>query len=251
MTDAAAVGKALERSKASAVIHLAGLTDTKGVDHAVFERVNVQGTLNVMGAAQKMGLGFVFTSTDYVFTLEKEGPFSEDQRPLSPPPGAYAASKFQAERWVLDNGNPKALVARIAFPYGASARRTGLSDKMVGWFKAAREKKTKVPLFSDQHVTPSYIPDVVKGLMLLAARAAAGSQQRTFHLVGAATTPLEFGLLVRKIFGFEDVAVEEASVKGTVYAADLRLSTAATEAALSWRHRSHEEALRAMEERRP
>jgi dTDP-4-dehydrorhamnose reductase len=251
ITDAAAVVQALETvSKAAGgrpvvVIHLAALTDTKGEDPEPFERVNVRGTENVLRAASKVGARFIHISTDYVFAGEsREGAFAESDRPAVPPPGPYAASKFRAENLVLDAALPGTAVARIAFPYGGVGNRPGLEEKMIRRFEAARLSKTPVELFRDQTICPSYIPDVVKGLLLLVGRMAGEEgAPRVVHLVGDPVTPLDFGREVSRCFDFKDVALKAASVRGTPYAANLRLSSKETRRALSWIPTSHKAAL--------
>ena len=251
ITDAAAVVHALDTvSKAAGgrtvvVIHLAALTDTKGEDPAPFENINVRGTENVLRAASKVGARFIHISTDYVFAGEsRDGAFAESDRPALPPPGPYAYSKFRAENLVLDAALPGAAVARIAFPYGGLGNRPGLDEKLVRRFEAARLSKTPVELFSDQTICPSYIPDVVKGLLLLAGRLAGGEfRPRVVHLVGDPVSPLNFGREVSRRFGFDDVALKASSVLGTPYAANLRLSSEETRKSLGWRPTPLQEAL--------
>ena len=243
ITDAAAVVQALDTvSKAAGgrpvvVVHLAALTDTKGEDPGPFERVNVQGTENVLRAAAKAGARFIHISTDYVFAWEsRDGAFAESDRPALPPPGPYAYSKFRAENLVLDAALPGTAVARIAFPYGGLGNRPGLDEKLVRRFRAARLSKTPVELFQDQTICPSYIPDVVKGLLLLIGFLVEGRPvPRVVHFVGDPVSPLDFGREVSRCFDFKDVALKEASVRGTPYAANLRLSSNETRQSLGWR----------------
>jgi dTDP-4-dehydrorhamnose reductase len=247
ITDAAAVARALETVVKTAggrpvvVIHLAALTDTGSKDPEPFERVNVRGTENVLRAVRAVGARLIHISTDYVFAGEsREGAFAESDRPSLPPTGPYAASKFRAENLVLDAAFPGATVARIAFPYGGVGNRPGLEVKMIRRFEAARLSKAPVALFNDQTICPSYIPDIVKGLLLLSGK---NQSPRVVHLVGDPVSPLEFGREVSRCFGFEDVPLQATSVKGTPYAANLNLSSIGTRSALSWIPTSHKIAM--------
>jgi dTDP-4-dehydrorhamnose reductase len=229
------------------LFHLAAMTDTRSDRTDLFERVNVDGTRNVLEACAAVGARMVHISTDYVFEAEGRSsePYLEKERPAVCPKGAYAASKFRAENLVLDH--PKgdlAVVARIAFPYGSAGVRPGLSEKILQRFSECREKKQAAKLFSDQITCPSYIPDIVEGLRLLSSRL---EQERSgreiFHLVGERTTPYDFGRLIQKIFGYEDVTIESSSVAGMPYAANLGLSTQATSQNLGWHSTPHAVAL--------
>lgn len=236
---------AIPTGRRAAVVHLAALTDTRSLDRAAFERVNVRGTENVMEAALAAGAAFIHVSTDYVFAGEsRPGAFLETDRPALPPPGAYAASKFHAENLVLDAAKPRTAVARIAFPYGGTGNRPGLSEKLSAFLVEARRTGRPARFFQDQRICPSYLPDVARGLLSLARLLAAGSTAPTVcHLAGRPTTPYEFGSWVRDILGPADAPLEPCPVS-TGYAANLVLSTAATEAALDWRPTPHQEALR-------
>jgi UDP-glucose 4-epimerase len=84
-----------------AVVHLAGKTS---VEESIgrpleYNEVNVAGTLNVLDACVKEGVGrFIFSSSASVYGEPSELPLKEDSpvRPLSP----YAASKLSAEHYV-------------------------------------------------------------------------------------------------------------------------------------------------------
>lgn len=253
ITDARSVADAFRRlghvanGRHLVVVHMAALTDTKGGREDVFENVNVRGTENMLNATDAAGGTFVHISTDYVFAGEdREGSaYTEADRPSKEPAGVYAASKFRAERLVLERGAPdRAVVARIAFPYGGMGNRPGLAEKMLQRLEEARRTKQAVRLFDDQTICPSYIPDVVRGLLEIVDRAAAGGlSSRVFHLTGDPTTPMAFGELLRDAFGMTDVVLEAASVAGTVYARNLWLSHDATAAALEWSPTPHADAL--------
>ncbi len=97
--DAAAVGAALARCGASAVVHLAGrLSVGESVkDPAGYYRTNVTGSLAVLGAMAQHGLTrFVFSSTAATFGEPLATPIDEQhpQRPVSP----YGETKLAVER---------------------------------------------------------------------------------------------------------------------------------------------------------
>lgn len=97
--DAKAIGAALERCGASAVIHLAGrLSVGESVrDPAGYYRTNVTGSLTVLAAMAERGLQrFVFSSTAATFGEPLATPIDEEhpQQPVSP----YGETKLAVER---------------------------------------------------------------------------------------------------------------------------------------------------------
>lgn len=101
VTDADAVRRAVEG--ADAVFHLAALSDLWAPDREDFRRVNLHGTLHVLSEADRAGVDrVVHTSSEVALGGRLRPEETVDQRPEAPAPsgvvGAYARSKFQAER---------------------------------------------------------------------------------------------------------------------------------------------------------
>ena len=106
VSDSAAVGRAFEDFKPEAVFHLAAQIDVRKsmADPGFDARLNVVGTLNVLEAAARTGVGrFVFTSTGGAIYGEGEGredelPFAETAR--CEPFSVYGQSKLAAEGYL-------------------------------------------------------------------------------------------------------------------------------------------------------
>lgn len=101
VTDPEAVRRAMDG--VDAVFHLAALSDLWVPDREDFRRVNLEGTLVVLAEAARAGVGrVVHTSSEVVLGGRLRPEETVDQAPGAPPPrgveGAYARSKFQAER---------------------------------------------------------------------------------------------------------------------------------------------------------
>ena len=102
ITDAAAVNERLQSSRPEAVLHLAAQIDVRKsvADPAFDARVNIEGTINLLRAAQASGVGrFVFSSTGGAIYGETDvlpSPETLDPRPEAP----YGQSKFCAERYL-------------------------------------------------------------------------------------------------------------------------------------------------------
>jgi len=98
ITDKAKVGEAFDRG-VDAVIHLAGMAGVRASvdDPLLYERVNVQGTLNLLEECRKRGIGrFIAASSSSVYGRNSKPPFREDE-PADRPSSPYAATKRSLE----------------------------------------------------------------------------------------------------------------------------------------------------------
>ena len=99
ITDAAAVGEIFSAVKFDQVIHLAARAGVRPSleQPALYQRVNVEGTINVLEATRKSGVKkIIMASSSSVYGLNSKVPFSESDAvvtAISP----YAASKLACE----------------------------------------------------------------------------------------------------------------------------------------------------------
>jgi UDP-glucuronate 4-epimerase len=99
ITDAGAVGEVFSAVKFDQVIHLAARAGVRPSleQPALYQRVNVEGTINVLEAARKSGVKkIIMASSSSVYGLNSKVPFSESDTvvtAISP----YAASKLACE----------------------------------------------------------------------------------------------------------------------------------------------------------
>ncbi len=100
ITDAEAIGAALERIRPDLIVHSAAIPDLDicDADPASALRVNYQGASNVAAAARRLGAGLVHISTDAVFDGRKTTPYVETDP--TAPITVYGRSKLQAEEAV-------------------------------------------------------------------------------------------------------------------------------------------------------
>ena len=100
ITDAEAIGAALERIRPDLVVHPAGIPDLDvcDADPALAMRVNYQGTCNVAEAARRVGAGLAHISTDAVFDGKSVTPYVETDP--TAPITVYGRTKLQAEQAV-------------------------------------------------------------------------------------------------------------------------------------------------------
>ena len=145
----------------STVYHSAGIPEQWRKDVGEFERVNVDGTRNVVEAALAAGVErFVYTSTDDVLV---QGPGQEfDESVINPGPGAtpYQRSKLEADRIVtlaLDRGLP-AVFLHPAGVYGpAPFLVKGLNDLLL------ELAKRKTPMLLPGGMGVAFSEDVADG----------------------------------------------------------------------------------------
>jgi dTDP-4-dehydrorhamnose reductase len=169
---------AAEAGERAVVINAAAYT---AVDNAETDRdaafaVNADGPANLAVMAERLGLGLIHLSTDYVFPGDATVPY----RPADPtgPRSVYGASKLEGERRVL-RVCPDARVVRTAWVWGASG---GNFVKTIARLAATRPT---LKVVEDQRGTPTYTVDLAAGLLELAGSAVPGG---ILHLTNAGET---------------------------------------------------------------
>jgi dihydroflavonol-4-reductase len=102
-----------------AAIHSAGLTDQWLIDFSPYEKVNVEGTISLVDAVLKAGVGrFIFVSTsNTIGNGSQESPGTEAKGfNLSHIQSGYISSKVRAERYVLEQVEKRGLCALVVNP---------------------------------------------------------------------------------------------------------------------------------------
>jgi UDP-glucuronate 4-epimerase len=100
ITDRAALDELFSSVKFDQVIHLAARAGVRPslAEPALYQRVNVEGTVNVLEAGRKTGVKkFIIASSSSVYGLNSKVPFSESD-PVVSQISPYAASKLACER---------------------------------------------------------------------------------------------------------------------------------------------------------
>lgn len=172
--DPHALGRALEG--AHAVFHAAALYAFWAKDTSLFYDVNVEGTRNVLRAAERSGCErLVYTSTVGTLGLRgatKDNPATEDSvADIEHLFGHYKRSKYVAEHEVLRaaaQGAPVTLVLPT-FPLGPRDRRPTPTGKVVVDFLNGR-----LPAFVDTALNVAHVDDLAKGHLLALERGRVG-----------------------------------------------------------------------------
>lgn len=155
------------------ILLFAAYTDVNGAEaqrndkEGLCWKINVDGTKNVVAACKKYGKKLVFFSTDFVFD-GSSGPYSEED-PTGPEIDKvswYGITKTEAEKAITESlDEAQYLILRIAYPYsGVDTGKEDLALRTIHYF----EKEGKMyPMYDDQIITPTYIPDIAPAIMTL------------------------------------------------------------------------------------
>jgi len=149
--------------------------------------VNALGPESVAAACRAGGKFFVQISTDFVFD-GTEGPYDERaaRSPFSDRVSWYGWTKSEGERLASQAVSEMAIV-RVSFPYRATfAGKLDFARRMLERYRQG----SLPPLYANQQITPTWVPDVTEALEVLIRRRLSG----VFHVASPeVTNPLEFG----------------------------------------------------------
>lgn len=170
-------------------------------------RINVDGVKAVADNCKEFGRKLIFISTDFVFD-GSNGPYSEDD-----PPGPnfekvswYGITKLEGEKQILKTLTGF-IIIRISYPY--SGKDTGKDDFVLKLIKLY-QKSELYPMYDDQVITPTFIPDIASAIKSLITE----NHRGIFHLASPTpTTQYHFALdLLSKLDG-KSVALKKAKLK--------------------------------------
>jgi dTDP-4-dehydrorhamnose reductase len=166
----------MNREKPDVVVHAAAMTqvDDCELQPEQCERINVQGTAQILTDAETFSSHFIYISTDFVFDGER-GNYKEDDDTL--PISLYGFSKLQAESMVQTSDIPFAIV-RTCLVYGNLLK--GTRSNIVSWVKDSLEQGKTIQVVSDHVRTPTYVEDLAKGIALIIEKKATG----IYHISG-------------------------------------------------------------------
>jgi len=183
----------MSREQPDVVVHAAAMTQVDDCEKQpeLCERINVQGTAQILTDAETFSSHFIYISTDFVFDGEK-GNYSEeeDTNPIS----LYGFTKLQAESMVQVSDIPFAIV-RTCLVYGNLLK--GTRSNIVSWVKESLEQDKTIQVVSDQLRTPTYVGDLAKGIALIIEQKATG----IYHISGKDwLTPYDIALKTAQQF---------------------------------------------------
>jgi len=150
------------------VVHLAaraGVRPSLEQPH-LYERVNIQGTLNLLELARIHGVSkFVFASSSSIYGISSRVPFSEDEanpNPISP----YGVTKLSGEKLCYCYSHLYSLPVvclRFFTVYGPRQR----PDLAIHKFARLIEQREPLPFFGDGNARRdyTYVADIVDGIV--------------------------------------------------------------------------------------
>jgi dTDP-4-dehydrorhamnose reductase len=192
--DVVAGREIVSRARPGLVALAAAMTSVDGCEtHPdLAERVNAIAPGEVAEGCRGIGARLVYFSTDYVFD-GRGGPSDEEAEPH--PLNVYGRTKLEGERNVL-RLLPEALVLRTCANFGWN--RLQSKENSVTWILNRLRRGEPVPLFTDQWVSPSYVPHVARVAFELVERGTSG----VVHVASrGCLTRLEVGEAVCDVFG--------------------------------------------------
>ncbi len=168
ITDRAALDEVFSSIKIDQVIHLAGEVGVRPslAEPALYQRVNVEGTVNVLESARLNGAKkIIVASSAAVYGVNSKSPFSESD-PIFSAISPYAASKLACESlghvWHHIHGMDVAML-RFFTAYGPRQRPELVIYKFAKLIRAGKP----IPVYGDGSVVRDYtfISDTVDGIM--------------------------------------------------------------------------------------
>ncbi|MBL0232505.1 MAG: SDR family oxidoreductase [Chitinophagaceae bacterium] len=165
--------------------------------------VNVNGTRCLLEQAERVKSRFIFLSTDFVFD-GLSGPFKEDDQQA--PVNYYGQTKYEAEKSVMGYGHDWAIVRTILVYGNPIVPRSYLLSIVEGKLK----KGESYSLVNDQFRTPTYVKDLVSGIIAIVNKNAKG----IFHLSGEdRMTPYEMGMELAKLKGLDTTLLKAVTAE--------------------------------------
>ncbi len=196
VTDKNQVEIVLEKTKPSAVIHTAAMTnvDQCESDREGCDKLNVDAVQYLWDACKKMGIHFQLLSTDFVFDGEK-GNYAESDTPA--PLSYYGHSKFKAEQILTSDSKTNWSIVRTIIVYGTAHNLS--RSNLILWALDAIPKGQEMKIVDDQFRAPTWADDLAQGCWLVIEK----NERGIFHISGPETKSiLEWVHYIGKHFGW-------------------------------------------------
>ena len=194
--DSDQVKASLSKIQPQIIIHCAAIThvDVCEQNQEQCYQVNVKATEYLVEEAGKYKAHFIYVSTDFVFSGEKE--LLDEHEPPSPV-NFYGQTKWEAERFVSKNATHWAIV-RTVLVYGLASDLS--RSNLILWVKSSLEAGKEIQVVDDQFRTPTLAEDLASGCVLIAEQ----SKNGIFNICGSDfLTPFQMAILSAEYFGLD------------------------------------------------
>jgi dTDP-4-dehydrorhamnose reductase len=197
----AAVLAVFDSTRPDLVINCAAATD---VDRCEREpewafKSNEEGPLNLARACLKAGAALVHVSTDYVFDGEKDGLYTQDDRPN--PQSVYARSKLAGELAVTAELN-RAYIVRSSWVFGKGGKNFG--SRVVELARSGARLKG----VTDQISIPTYAPDLASRICEITRKGSYG----LYHVTNTGpATWMQFARMALDLAGLDEIQIAQVT----------------------------------------
>ena len=176
ITNSDEVHHQIQQFQPNLIIHGAAMTQVDDCEQnkSLTYSINVTGTNHLLSAAEEVNARFLYLSTDFVFS-GNSGPYSEAD--TTEPVNYYGQTKELAEQLVTESRLSTCIIRTILL-FGKSTNIT--RSNFIYWVKDNLEAGKPIKVVNDQIRTPTYILDLVKGIMLAVEKGAVG----IYHVSG-------------------------------------------------------------------
>lgn len=184
ITDQDAVEKALKKNYPSVVINAAAYTavdnaERKNERKRVFE-VNRDGPLYLAASCAQIKASLIHISTDYVFSGEKQGSYSETDK--INPTTVYGTSKAAGEQAIREALGEHVII-RTSWVFGTYGHNFVKTMLRLG------HEKEVLRVVNDQYGCPTYAGDIAETLLTIASHVKTNNRSwGTYHYCGKEIT---------------------------------------------------------------
>ena len=201
----------VNQTQPNVIIHCAAISQVDECEKypKKCSKINIEGTKNLVEAAQGIDAKFILLSSDFVFD-GKEKWNSNKIKPI--PISVYGKSKLKAEK-IVETGSKNYAIIRPVLVYGfsPSSRRNNI------FYWAYQSMKNNVPIrvVNDQFRTPTFVDDVIQLIVSIINKNASG-----VYNIGGSTrlSVYDFVVQIAKISKIPMGLVNESSSKNVVNA---------------------------------
>lgn len=202
-TDPFAVHDLFEKYKPGIVVHAGAMTKVDECEEQQWEAylVNVEGTVTVLLNAEEQKSFFIFISTDFVFDGNRGSYTEEDE---TGPVNFYGKTKTEAEDAVREYEYDWAII-RTSLVYGPALKG---KNNILTIVKHKLEGKEEYKVVDDQVRTPTFVNDLVAGIILVIEKKTPG----IYHISGSdILTPYQMACRTAKHLGLDSSLIKRVT----------------------------------------
>ena len=157
ITDREGTIEFIKKINPDVIFHCAAWTAVDKAEEAkeACEKVNVDGTRNIVDASIECGAKIIYMSTDYVFDGTKDGVYTEDD--TVNPKSVYGETKFLGEEEV--RRNPNHFITRISWVFGING------NNFIKTMLKLSDSHDTLSVVDDQIGSPTYTVDLARLLV--------------------------------------------------------------------------------------